>query len=156
MTSSTSGASEPSLFPSLLHLSLSSLLLPPYAPAPTQSDLCPSFLAPPLHRPPPTPHSHALQLRQAKLCFPSVHLIIGVCSDTLCSSHKAPPALTHAERCESVSHCRWVDQVAPDAPWELTQEFMDKYEIDYVAHDEEPYKAKGMEDVYGFVKKQGE
>ncbi|KAL7412127.1 hypothetical protein BDY24DRAFT_342056 [Mrakia frigida] len=100
-------------------------------------------------------YGHALQMRQAKLCFPSVHLIIGVCSDDLCKSHKALPALTHAERCESVKHCRWVDEVAPDAPWELTQEFLDKYQVDYVAHDEEPYATKGKEDVYEFVKRQG-
>lgn len=94
-------------------------------------------------------------MRQAKLCFPSVHLIIGVCSDELCSSHKSMPALTHTERCESVRHCKWVDEVAPDAPWEINQEFLDRYEIDYVAHDEEPYRSANKEDVYDFVKAQG-
>lgn len=95
-------------------------------------------------------------MRQAKLSFPSVHLMIGVCSDELCHSHKSLPAMTHAERCASVSHCRWVDEVVPGAPWEMTQEFIDKYEIDYVAHDEEPYVSAGKEDVYEFVKKQGQ
>jgi choline-phosphate cytidylyltransferase len=33
---------------------------------------------------------------------------------------------------------RWVDEVIPDAPWVLTQEFMDKHQIDYVAHDALP------------------
>lgn len=64
--------------------------------------------------------------------------------------------MTHAERCASVKHCRWVDEVVPDAPWEITQEFIDRYEIDYVAHDEEPYTSAGKEDVYDFVKKQGQ
>ena len=33
---------------------------------------------------------------------------------------------------------RWVDEVIPDAPWVLTQEFLDKHKIDYVAHDSLP------------------
>lgn len=94
-------------------------------------------------------------MRQAKLCFPNVHLLIGVCSDELCLAHKSLPALRHAERCESVKHCKWVDEVVPSAPWELTQEFLDEHKIDYVAHDEEPYKAAGKADVYEFVKAQG-
>lgn len=35
-------------------------------------------------------------------------------------------------------HCRWVDEVIPDAPWVLTKEFLDKHQIDYVAHDALP------------------
>lgn len=34
--------------------------------------------------------------------------------------------------------CRWVDEVIPDAPWVITQEFLDKHQIDYVAHDSLP------------------
>ncbi|KAE9399975.1 hypothetical protein BT96DRAFT_993431 [Gymnopus androsaceus JB14] len=68
---------------------------------------------------------HALQLRQAKLSFPSVHLIIGVFSDQLCEAYGTPTAIPHLERCELVRHCRWVDQVLPDAP-----------NIDYVVLDE--------------------
>ncbi|WRT63337.1 uncharacterized protein IL334_000242 [Kwoniella shivajii] len=98
---------------------------------------------------------HALQLRQAKLSFPRVHLLVGVCSDDLCASHKSKPAMTHAERCEAVRHCRWVDEVVPDAPWVVDQAFLDKYDIDYIAHDEEVYPSKDMEDVYAFAKKSG-
>lgn len=32
---------------------------------------------------------------------------------------------------------------------------MDKHQIDYVAHDEEPYVGIGSDDIYAFVKKQG-
>ena len=99
---------------------------------------------------------HALQLRQAKLSFPSVQLIVGVCSDQLCADHKSAPAMTHAERCEAVRHCRWADEVVPDAPWVVDQAFMDKYQIDYLAHDELVYPSKDMEDVYAFAKKKGE
>lgn len=100
--------------------------------------------------------SHALQLRQAKLSFPKVYLMVGVCSDQLCASHKSPPAMTHAERCESVRHCRWVDEVLPDAPWVVDQAWLDRHKIDYIAHDELVYPGAGHDDVYAFAKGQGE
>lgn len=34
--------------------------------------------------------------------------------------------------------CRWVDEVIPDAPWVINQEFLDKNKIDFVAHDSLP------------------
>ncbi|KAF7297107.1 Cholinephosphate cytidylyltransferase [Mycena indigotica] len=98
---------------------------------------------------------HALQLRQAKLSFPSVYLLVGVNSDEQVREHKARGIMTHAERLEAVRHCRWVDQVVPDAPWIIDQAFIDKHQIDYVAHDEVPYAAVGHDDVYAFCKKQG-
>lgn len=99
---------------------------------------------------------HALQLRQAKLSFPSVHLLVGICSDELCQENKARAVLSHFERLESARHCRWVDQVVPEAPWILDTEFLEKYEIDYVAHDEQPYAgAGGAEDIYKFIKDLG-
>jgi choline-phosphate cytidylyltransferase len=119
------------------------------------------------------PFSHALQLRQAKLSFPSVYLLVGVCSDELVRRHKSQSVMNHAERyaslphctftplklgiirCESARHCRWVDEIVQDAPWVIDAEFLDKWEIDYVAHDEDPYAAEGHDDVYGFAKSQG-
>ncbi|KAG9082980.1 hypothetical protein FRC07_014050 [Ceratobasidium sp. 392] len=99
---------------------------------------------------------HALQLRQAKLSFPTVHVIVGVCSDLLVAQHKAPTVMTHLERCECVRHCRWVDEVVADAPWVINQEFIDEHQIDYVAHDEDPYAGSdGSKDIYNFVKEQG-
>ncbi len=99
---------------------------------------------------------HALQLRQAKLSFPRVQLLVGVCSDALCASHKSAPAMTHAERCESIRHCRWADEVLPDAPWVVDQAWLDKYDIDYIAHDELLYPSKDYDDVYAFAKKSGQ
>ena len=58
-------------------------------------------------------------------------------------------------RCEGVRHCKWADEVIPEAPWILTPEFLLKYEIDYVAHDEDPYAAVGHDDVYNLVKREG-
>ncbi|CAA7262108.1 unnamed protein product [Cyclocybe aegerita] len=98
---------------------------------------------------------HALQLRQAKLSFPSVYLLVGVNSDEQVWSHKARTVMTHAERLEAVRHCRWVDEVVAEAPWVIDEEFMKKYQVDYVAHDEEAYASAGIDDVYGYVKNLG-
>ncbi|KZP09615.1 cholinephosphate cytidylyltransferase [Athelia psychrophila] len=98
---------------------------------------------------------HALQLRQAKLAFPEVHVLVGVCSDELVESHKANSIMTHAERCETARHCRWVDEIVAEAPWVIDADFIAKYQIDYVAHDEDPYGAEGHDDVYSYVKAQG-
>jgi choline-phosphate cytidylyltransferase len=98
---------------------------------------------------------HALQLRQAKLSFPSVYLLAGVNSDQDVVTHKTRCVMTQAERCEAVRHCRWVDEVIPNSPWILDQAFIDKWNIDYVAHDEIPYVSGSHNDVYAFVKAQG-
>lgn len=82
--------------------------------------------------------------------------MVGVCSDELCSEHKSRTVMTHTERCESVRHCRWVDEIISDAPWVINQEFIDKHRIDYVAHDDDPYKGSdGSDDVYHYVKTTG-
>lgn len=58
-------------------------------------------------------------------------------------------------RCEAVRHCRWVDEVTQEAPWVIGADFIEKYQIDYVAHDEEPYASVGHDDVYWYAKSQG-
>lgn len=58
-------------------------------------------------------------------------------------------------RIEAVRHCRWVDEVLTDIPWVITEQFIDKYQIDYVAHDEEPYVSAGHDDTYAFAKQAG-
>ncbi len=77
-----------------------------------------------------------LQLRQAKLSFPSVNLLVGVFSDDQCEQHNASPVLAHEDRCEVLRHCRWVDEVVPDAPWTLHEKFLRARQIDFVAIDE--------------------
>ena len=37
----------------------------------------------------------------------------------------------------------------------IDAEFVERYQIDYVAHDEDPYVSAGHEDVYDFVKRVG-
>lgn len=40
------------------------------------------------------------------------------------------------ERTELVRHCRWVDEVVRDVPWELTLPFLENKQIDFVLIDE--------------------
>ncbi|KAH9852147.1 hypothetical protein C2E23DRAFT_779749 [Lenzites betulinus] len=77
-----------------------------------------------------------LQLRQAKLSFPAVHLVVGVFPDDVCREHASAVDIPHEDRCEVVRHCRWVDEVVPDAPWTLHERFLRARHIDYVAIDE--------------------
>ncbi|KAI0799807.1 hypothetical protein BC629DRAFT_1498921 [Irpex lacteus] len=106
--------------------------------------------------PPATAHDAISDRRVSESDWvPGVYMLAGVNSDEQCEEHKSRTVMTHAERCEAVRHCRWVDEVVPDAPWVIDQAFLDKYKIDYVAHDADPYGSAGFDDVYAFCKIQG-
>ncbi|KAG0250195.1 hypothetical protein BG011_008580 [Mortierella polycephala] len=98
---------------------------------------------------------HAKALEQAKKAFPDVYLLVGVCDDKMTHNRKGKTVMTDKERYESLRHCKWVDEVIESAPWVVDQAFLDKHKIDYVAHDDIPYKSVDSDDVYAFVKKQG-
>ncbi|XP_043275045.1 choline-phosphate cytidylyltransferase B-like [Venturia canescens] len=98
---------------------------------------------------------HARQLRQAKNIFPNVYLIAGVCNDELTHRKKGRTVLNDEERYDAVRHCRYVDEVVRDAPWELDDEFIEKHKIDFVAHDDIPYINDEGVDVYAWIKDRG-
>ncbi|KAI8331345.1 hypothetical protein BC941DRAFT_403780 [Chlamydoabsidia padenii] len=98
---------------------------------------------------------HAKALEQAKKSFDNVYLLVGVCSDKETHKRKGKTVMTDTERYEALRHIKWVDEVVEDAPWIITQDFIDKHQIDYVAHDAEPYVSSDSGDVYSFVKAQG-
>ncbi|XP_058061062.1 choline-phosphate cytidylyltransferase B-like [Anopheles bellator] len=98
---------------------------------------------------------HARQLMQAKNVFPNVYLIVGVCNDHLTHSRKGRTVMNDEERYEAVRHCRYVDEIVRDAPWELDDEFIEKHKIDFVAHDEIPYSTDDCNDVYAKIKARG-
>ncbi|KAG0353816.1 hypothetical protein BC939DRAFT_437579 [Gamsiella multidivaricata] len=98
---------------------------------------------------------HAKALEQAKKAFPDVYLMVGVCDDIQTHRRKGKTVMTDKERYESLRHCKWVDEVIEAAPWIVDQAFLDEHKIDYVAHDDIPYKSLDSDDVYAFVKKSG-
>ncbi|KAI8008969.1 Choline-phosphate cytidylyltransferase 2 [Camellia lanceoleosa] len=95
---------------------------------------------------------HARSLEQAKKSFPNAYLLVGCCNDETTHKYKGKTVMTESERYESLRHCNY-----SDAPWVINQEFLDKHNIDYVAHDSLPYAdASGAgKDVYEFVKAVG-
>lgn len=63
--------------------------------------------------------------------------------------------MSEDERYEGVRHCRYVDEIVRDAPWELDDEFLNKHKIDFVAHDEVPYLTDDGNDLYAPLKAKG-
>lgn len=98
---------------------------------------------------------HARQLMQAKRIFPNVYLIVGVCNDELTWKMKGRTVMTESERYDAVQHCRYVDEVVTDAPWQIDEDYMQFHKIDFVAHDDLPYGAENQEDIYKWLKDTG-
>eukprot|EP01107_Rhizomastix_libera_P002728 TRINITY_DN14694_c0_g1_i1.p1 TRINITY_DN14694_c0_g1~~TRINITY_DN14694_c0_g1_i1.p1 ORF type:complete len:327 (+),score=62.98 TRINITY_DN14694_c0_g1_i1:40-981(+) len=106
---------------------------------------------------------HMLMLKQAKHALGNpekTFLIAGVNNDADTERYKGKTVMDHKTRCMSVANCKWVDAVAEDAPWIITDEFIKKYNIDFVAHDAIPYTdttgtASNSNDIYGHIKEKG-
>uniref|UniRef100_A0ACD5WW01 Uncharacterized protein n=1 Tax=Avena sativa TaxID=4498 RepID=A0ACD5WW01_AVESA len=102
-------------------------------------------------------YGHANALRQAKLL--GDQLVVGVVSDEEIVANKGPPVLSMEERLTLVSGLKWVDEVIPNAPYEITEEFMNtlfnKYSIDYIIHGDDPCLLPDGTDAYALAKKAG-
>jgi len=98
---------------------------------------------------------HARSLEQAKKLFPDTYLLVGVINDAVTQKMKGISVMTEHERYESVKHCKWADEVIEDAPWVVDQDFLDKHQIDIIAHGEDPCYDLDGNDVYAYVKNIG-
>lgn len=98
---------------------------------------------------------HMRQLEQAKKSLPNVTLVCGVPSDEETHRRKGLTVLSDKQRCETLLHCKWVDEVIPNAPWCVTPEFLEEHKIDYVAHDDLPYASGDSDDIYKPIKELG-
>ena len=78
-----------------------------------------------------------------------------VCNDTLTHSKKGRTVMNENERYEAVRHCRYVDELVKDAPWELEDSYIEKHKIDFIAHDDIPYGSDDCNDVYAKWKARG-
>lgn len=102
-------------------------------------------------------YGHAEMLGRVRAKFGAhATIIAGVARDDDCLKYKRQPILTHDERVRSVRACKYVDEVVENAPWVITQEFLDTHAIDFVCHDEAPYVSPGLSnDTYEYVKSIG-
>jgi|TARA_B100001123_G_C14890195_1_gene859555 glycerol-3-phosphate cytidylyltransferase len=80
-------------------------------------------------------YGHANFLRQAKQF--GDHLIVGIHSDEVVSGYKRTPIMSMEERIETVSSCRYVDEVVPDAPLAVDQEWLNIHRVDLVVHGDD-------------------
>ena len=80
-------------------------------------------------------YGHANFLRQAKQF--GDHLIVGIHSDEVVSDYKRTPIMSMEERIETVSSCRYVDEVVPDAPLAVDQEWLNIHRVDLVVHGDD-------------------
>ncbi|KAJ7973697.1 ethanolamine-phosphate cytidylyltransferase-like [Quillaja saponaria] len=102
-------------------------------------------------------YGHANALRQAKAL--GDELVVGLVSDEEIVANKGPPVLSMEERMALVSGLKWVDEVIADAPYEITEQFMNRlfheHKIDYIIHGDDPCLLPDGSDAYALAKKVG-
>ena len=64
-------------------------------------------------------------------------LVVGVHNDEDCASYKRYPVMTMDERVRMVGTCSYVDEVLPNAPLQVTDEWIDRHGIDLVVHGDD-------------------
>ncbi|KAL6871027.1 hypothetical protein ACP4OV_014875 [Aristida adscensionis] len=102
-------------------------------------------------------YGHCNALRQARAL--GDELVVGVVSDDEITANKGPPVTPLHERMIMVRAVKWVDDVIPDAPYAITEDFMHKlfneYNIDYIIHGDDPCLLPDGTDAYALAKKAG-
>ncbi|PPD85127.1 hypothetical protein GOBAR_DD17942 [Gossypium barbadense] len=121
-------------------------------------------------------YGHANALRQAKAL--GDELVVGVVSDEEIIANKGPPVLPYGReifvitvlcgsmdlievlsRLALVSGLKWVDQVIANAPYAITEQFMNslfnEHKIDYIIHGDDPCLLPDGSDAYALAKKAG-
>ncbi|KQJ92507.1 ethanolamine-phosphate cytidylyltransferase [Brachypodium distachyon] len=102
-------------------------------------------------------YGHCNALRQARAL--GDQLVVGVVSDDEITANKGPPVTPLHERMVMVGAVKWVDDVIPDAPYAITEDFMKKlfteYNIDYIIHGDDPCLLPDGTDAYALAKKAG-
>lgn len=61
--------------------------------------------------------------------FQAVFFSFAVCNDALTHEKKGRTVMLDEERYEAVRHCRYVDEVVRDAPWEIDEDFLQKHKV---------------------------
>lgn len=100
-------------------------------------------------------YGHANAIRQARAC--GDYLVLGVVPDEEVIMAKGPPVMNEDERLCTVEAVRWVDEVMPGVPYEITEEFMtelfEKHKIDFIVHGDDPCLLPDGTDAYAAAKR---
>jgi len=101
-------------------------------------------------------YGHMNAFRQGKAL--GTYLVVGVNSDATITACKGPPVMNDEERLAAVEGCRFVDEVVPDVPYIMDEDYlkmvMEKYRIDFVVHGDDPCIVNGR-DVYELPQSMG-
>ena len=99
-------------------------------------------------------HMNAFRLAKSL----GTHLVVGVNSDRSITECKGAPLMNDEERLAMVQSCKFVDQVIPDCPYVMNQEYLEwvvrEHNIDFVVHGDDPCIVDGK-DVYATAKEAG-
>jgi cytidyltransferase-like protein len=97
---------------------------------------------------------HIEYINKCKNIFPNVTLIVGIINDKDATGYKRVPIYSENDRYTIISNIKAVDEVIKDAPLIVTEEFMNKHQIEFVVHsfaNEED--ANKQDNFYVFPKK---
>ena len=64
-------------------------------------------------------------------------LVVGIHSDETVAGYKRRPLMSMEERMKVVEACRYVDEVIPDAPLSVTDDWIERHGIDLVVHGDD-------------------
>eukprot|EP00606_Chrysophyceae_sp_TOSAG23-5_P000795 GSChrysophyteH2.ASY1.ANO1.339.1 assembled CDS len=99
-------------------------------------------------------YGHMNAFRLAKSL--GTYLICGVNSDASITVNKGQPVCNDDERLQCVAGCKFVDEVVKEVPYVMSPEYVkyiiEKYDIDYIVHGDDPCLTPDGQDVYAAAK----
>ncbi|MFT5259459.1 MAG: cytidyltransferase-like protein [Saprospiraceae bacterium] len=90
-------------------------------------------------------YGHVEFLRQVSLL--GDYVIVGINSDDEAEANKRRPVHSMEERMANVAVCEYVDEVIPNAPWIFDSTWIEKYDLDLVAHGDD-YSVEKQQLIY--------
>ena len=101
-------------------------------------------------------YGHANAFRKGRAL--GTYLVVGINDDESITRCKGPPLLNNEERTAMVRACKWVDEVVPEVPYIMSEEYLrwviQAHRIDFVVHGDDPCIVNGR-DVYETAKAAG-
>ena len=80
---------------------------------------------------------HVEFFKKMKLLYENTHVIIGVQSDEASEKYKRIPIFPSEDRAEIIKSCRYVDEIIFEPPFYITEDFLEKHDINVVVHGED-------------------